>query len=107
MSQETQQSIKDTADQYGAANLIVILGGIDLELIDIMAETLVSGDPSYAGPLADAALKLEVWHILEPAVKEIIPADIYQEQIGAMEFTVDIEELFKIMKKWREKRNQQ
>lgn len=103
MSQETQQAIKNIANQYGTENLIVILGGIDLELIDIMAETLVSGDPSYAGPLADTVLKLEVWHILEPEIKEIVPTDIYQEQIGAMEFTVDIEELSKIMKKWRAK----
>lgn len=82
----------------------MILGGIDLELADIIAETLVSGDPSFAGPLADIGLKLEIWHILEPEIKQSVPDEIYQEQIGVMELTVDTEELSRIMRKWREVR---
>ncbi len=104
MSQETQTTIKNLAAEHGSENLLVILGGIDLELVDIMAETLVSGDPSFAGPLADVALNLEVYHILEPEMKALLPPEIYQIQIGAMEYTVDIAELSAIMKKWRQSR---
>ncbi len=103
LGQETQQTIKDLAEKYGSKNIIVVLGGIDLESTDISVQTLVSGDPSYFGPLANVSLNLTVCHILEPEIKNLIPAEVYAKQIGDMELTMDTEKLSKIMEQWREK----
>lgn len=103
LGQETQQTVKDLVEKYGSKNIVVVLGGIDLESTDISIQTMVSGDPSYLGPLANIGLNLIVYHILEPEIKNLIPAEVYAEQIGDMELTMDIEELSKIMKQWRER----
>ncbi|HBD09965.1 MAG TPA: hypothetical protein DCZ69_17075, partial [Syntrophobacteraceae bacterium] len=40
-------------------------------------------------------LRLPVFHILEPEMKQAIPADVYEQQAGFMELIVDTEELGK------------
>ncbi len=40
-------------------------------------------------------MRLPVFHILEPDVKQAIPADVYEKQAGFMEMIVDTEELGK------------
>ena len=55
----------------------------------MIALTLMHGDPSYAGPLAGVPLGLPVYHILEEQVKESIPPDVYEREVGPMEFVLD------------------
>ena len=89
MDVQSQEAIRRLADQHGAPKLLVLLGAPDPESAEIAAETVVLGDPSYAGPLAGAQLGLAVYHILEPAIREQIPATAWDEQIGVMADVLD------------------
>ena len=46
------------ADQYGPENLAVVLGNGEANGVEVFAETVTQGDPSYAGPLAGVARTL-------------------------------------------------
>jgi glycine reductase len=98
MDADNQQKIKDLAEAETSHDLIVVLGASDLEGSLISAETVTSGDPSFVGPLAGVSLGLPVYHILEPEMKEVIPADIYEEEVGIWLLTVDTEALGKEFK---------
>ena len=100
---ENQAAIKRLAEENGADNLVVVLGATDIEGAEITAETVTLGDPSFAGPLGGVSLGLPVYHILEPEVKEAIPADVYEEQAGFMEMVADIEAIGRKFKEIREK----
>jgi len=86
---ENQAIIKKLVDENGADNMVVVLGATDLQGVEITAATLTSGDPSFTGPLAGASLRLSVYHILEPEVKNAIPQDVYAEHAGFIEMVVD------------------
>jgi betaine reductase len=51
------------------------------------------GDPAYVGPLAGVQLGLPVVHILEEDVKEQVDAGVYDEQVGLLEMTLDVEQV--------------
>ncbi|HCF71814.1 MAG TPA: glycine/sarcosine/betaine reductase complex selenoprotein A, partial [Syntrophomonas sp.] len=53
------------------------------------AETVSAGDPTYAGPLANVALGLRVYHIFE--LKDLIDPNVYEDQLGMMEMVMDVE----------------
>jgi glycine reductase len=95
MDADNQRKIKDLAETETTHDLIVVLGASDLEGALISAETVTSGDPSFAGPLAGVSLGLPVYHILEPEMKEVIPADVYEEEVGIWLLSVDTEALGK------------
>jgi glycine/sarcosine/betaine reductase complex component A len=106
MEPDNQKKIKEIAEGNGdraADKVIVVLGASDLEGALISAETVTSGDPSFAGPLAGVSLRLPVYHILEPEMKEVIPADIYEEEVGIWLLSIDTESLGKEFKAIREK----
>ena len=84
MDLESQRAIKQLADEDGRDNVVVILGSPDPESAEIAAETVVIGDPTYAGPLAEAQLGLAVYHILEDEIRRLIPEDVFEEQVGVM-----------------------
>ncbi len=93
MDPENQDRIKGLVDTHGADDLVVVLGAADLESLEVAAETLTLGDPAYVGPLAGVQLGLPVVHILEEDVKEQVEADVYDEQVGLLEMTLDIEQV--------------
>jgi len=101
MDSENQSLMMKFAEEHGKENLVVVLGAADLEGVEISAETLTTGDPSLAGPLAGVQLGLKVYHILEPEIKEFIPEDLYQEKLGIFELTTDIEKLGNALSKIR------
>lgn len=103
MDQVVQEKLKQAAEKYGKENVIVILGSPDEDSADIFAETVTVGDPTYAGPLAGVALGLSVYHILEDEIKGEIPEDIYQDQIGLMELSLDKDSICNAIKQAREK----
>jgi glycine reductase len=90
MDPENQDRIKGLVDTHGADDLVVVLGAADLESLEVAAETVTLGDPAYVGPLAGVQLGLPVIHILEEDVKEQVEADVYDEQVGLLEMTLDI-----------------
>ena len=102
MDAENQSLMMRLAQEHGREKLVVVLGAADVEGVEISAETLTTGDPSFAGPLAGVQLGLKVYHILEPVFKDIIPEDVYQEKLGIFELTTDSEQLGKSLSKIRE-----
>lgn len=93
MDLENQKRVKDASDKYGAENLVVLLGAAEAEAAGLAAETVTLGDPTFAGPLAGVALGLAVYHVVEPEVKELFDATVYDEQIGMMEMVLDVDEI--------------
>lgn len=102
MDPDNQLKIKNLAEKDAEKKLIVVLGASDLEGALISAETVTLGDPSYSGPLAGVSLRLPVYHILEPEMKEVIPEDVYEAEVGIWMLTIDTEELGKGFKDIRE-----
>ena len=93
MDPENQDRIKGLVDAHGAGDLVVVLGAADLESLEVAAETVTMGDPAYVGPLAGVQLGLPVVHILEEDVKEQVDAGIYDEQVGLLEMTLDVDQV--------------
>ena len=91
MDPENQDRIKGLVDEHGADDLVVVLGAADLESLEVAAETVTLGDPAYVGPLAGVPLGLPVVHILEEDVKEQADAAVYDEQVGLLEMTLDVD----------------
>ena len=100
MDPENQDRIKGLVDQHGADDLVVVLGAADLESLEVAAETVTLGDPAYVGPLAGVQLGLPVVHILEEDVKEQSDAGVYDEQVGLLEMTLDVEQVRAAAKKF-------
>ena len=84
MDLQSQEAIKNLAERHGKDKLLILLGAPDAESAEIAAETVVLGDPSYAGPLAGAQLGLLVHHVLDPEVRQEVPPDVWDAQIGVM-----------------------
>jgi glycine/sarcosine/betaine reductase complex component A len=102
MDLESQKRIKDLTEQYGAENMLVVLGSSESESAGLSAETVSAGDPTYAGPLAGVSLGLRAYHICEAEIKDEIPSDLYEEQVGMMEMVMDIDSIAAEMKSIRE-----
>lgn len=98
MDLEVQGSLIKAVEEHGKENVVVLLGSPDADSADIYAETVTLGDPTYAGPLAGVSLGLEVFHILEDEVKALIPEEIYTEQVGLMELSLDKDAICEAMK---------
>jgi len=82
--------------------MVVLLGTPTAGSTMMVALTLTQGDPSYAGPLAGVPLGLPVYHVLEEQVKAAIPADVYEREIGPMEFVLDASAIVSAMGRARE-----
>ena len=102
MDLNSQEQIKRLADEHGAEQLLVILGAPDPESAEIAAETVVLGDPTYAGALAEAQLGLSVYHVLEDEVRDAISDEVWEEQIGVMADVLEGEEIATAVKGMRE-----
>lgn len=89
MDLRTQEAILQAVERYGKDNLVVLLGAPDPDSATIAAETVVTGDPTYAGPLAETQLGLLVFHILEDQVREAIDPTVYEAQVGVMDTVLD------------------
>jgi len=100
MDPENQDRIKGLVDTHGADDLVVVLGAADLESLEVAAETVTLGDPAYVGPLAGVPLGLPVVHILEQDVKEQVDAGVYDEQVGLLEMTLDVEQVREAARKF-------
>jgi betaine reductase len=103
MNFENQGVIKRLADQYGPENLTVVLGNGEANGVEVFAETVTQGDPSYAGPLAGVALKIPVYHVLEEDVMAQIPTKLREEKLQLSALVIDIEPMHQVLQTAREK----
>ena len=102
MDLENQRRVKEFTEQYGAENIVVLLGAAEGEASGLAAETVTLGDPTFAGPLAGVQLGLAVYHVCEPEVKEEIDPAVYDEQISMMEMVLDVDDICNEMNAIRE-----
>jgi len=102
MDLENQKRVKDITEQYGAENVVVILGAAEAEASGLAAETVTAGDPTFAGPLTGVSLGLKVYHICEEEVKSEVDPEIYEEQVSMMEMVLDVDEIAEEMSSIRE-----
>ena len=91
MDLENQKRVKEFAEQFGAENIVVLLGAAEAEASGLAAETVTAGDPTYAGPLTGVSLGLTVYHICEPEIKAEVDPGVYEDQISMMEMVLDID----------------
>ncbi len=84
MDLDSQEQILKLSELHGPSQLTVIIGAPDPEAAEITAETVVRGDPSYAGALAGAQLGLDVYHVLDESISSDVPSDVWEAQIGVM-----------------------
>lgn len=89
MDLENQARIKDLAEKYGKDDLIVVLGGAEAEASGLAAETVSTGDPTFAGPLSGVPLGLKAYHMFE--LKNEVDSAVYEEQISMMEMVLDMD----------------
>jgi glycine reductase len=100
----SQEAISRLAKTHGTADLVVLLGAPDPEAAEIAAETVVVGDPAYAGALAEAQLGLDVYHVLDDEIRKAVPDDVWEDQIGVMADILDAEALVSAVASMREQK---
>ena len=93
MDLEDQGRIKRVLHQYGTENVVAILGANSAEAVELPAMTLMSGDPSYAGPLANVALGIPSFHILEPEIVAQIDPDVFERELALSAMVTNVDEL--------------
>lgn len=101
MDPENQDRIKEIADRHGAENLVVVLGAVDPEALEVAAETVTAGDPSYVGPLAGVQLGLPVVHIMDEDIKAQVDPGVYRHHVGLIEMALEAEEIRQAMQRFR------
>ncbi len=106
MDLSTQETIKRLVDQHGVDALLVLLGAPDAESAGIAAETVVLGDPSWAGPLAGVQLGLPVYHILEEELRTAVPEDVWEEQVGLMADVLEVDAITEAVREFRAQASQ-
>ena len=93
MDLESQEKILRLSQAHDPKDLVVLIGAPDPEAAEITAETVVSGDPAFAGALAGTQLGLAVYHVLDDDVKAEVPDDVWDDQIGVMADVLEAEAL--------------
>lgn len=99
MDLENQARIKELTEEYGNDNLILVLGGAEAEASGLAAETVSTGDPTFAGPLSGVSLGLKAYHVFE--LKEQIDPAVYDEQVSMMEMVLNVDEIVDEVKAYR------
>ena len=99
----TQETILRLVNQHGAERLLVLLGAPDAESAEISAETVILGDPTFAGPLAETQLGLDVYHVLEDEIRSEVPDDVWEDQIGVMADVLEADALTQAVSSMRSK----
>ena len=90
MDLENQKRVLNISEEFGAENVVVLLGASEAEASGLAAETVTNGDPTWAGPLAGVQLGLTVYHVCEDEIKAEVDPAVYDEQVGMMEMVMDV-----------------
>lgn len=80
----------------------MILGSPDPDSTEIYAETVTTGDPTYAGALTALGLNLPVFHVVEPEVRDSVDPGTYEEHVGLMQEVLESEAIIKAVRRVRE-----
>ena len=99
MDLENQARIKGLAEKYGTEDFIIVLGGAEAEASGLAAETVSTGDPTFAGPLSGVSLGLKAYHVFE--LKDQVDTEVYEEQISMMEMVLNVDAIIDEVKNYR------
>ena len=89
MDLEIQKAIREAVEEHCQSEIVVFLGATQPESVAVSAQTVTTGDPSYAGPLAGVSLGLPVFHILEETVKNQVAADTWHKNVSIVAMIAD------------------
>ena len=101
MDPENQALIKRIVEERGADGIVVMLGAVDADAVQVAAETVRDGDPAWVGPLAGVQLGLPVVHVFEDEVKAQADPAVYEAEIGFFAMTLDVAEVTQAMRRAR------
>lgn len=101
MDLEDQGRIKELAEAYGKEGIVVLLGAPTTESSQVQFETVTTGDPSYAGPLAGVELGLDAYHVFEPRMKAAIRPDQYADLIETLEMGLESDDIVSALAEMR------
>ena len=101
MDLEEQGRIQRLVESGDQDRMVAMLGTPNPASTSMVAMTLRDGDPSYAGPLAGIPLGLPVYHILEEQVKEAINPQVYEQEVGPMEYVLNGEGIAQALERVR------
>ena len=73
----------------------MVWGITNEQFLEVGSRTVMEGDPSWAGPLAGVALRLKVFHALEPEIRNHIPPAVFEEELMLLELAVGDEKIGK------------
>jgi betaine reductase len=93
MDLEGQGRIKQVIEQAGTNDVIAVLGANSPTAVEMTALTLLSGDPSYAGPLTGVALGIPSYHVLEPEIAEQFDRALYERELALPALAMDVPEV--------------
>ncbi len=82
--------------------MVVVLGTPTPDSTKLYAQTVIEGDPSWAGALAGVAMHIPTFHVLEDEIKGQVDPKVYEEVIGASEFALDKEPIVQAVREVRE-----
>ncbi len=98
MDLENQNRVKKAVEDFGAENVIIVIGAAEGEAAGLAAETVMNGDPTFSGSLTGVQLGLKCYHVCEEEFKNEVDSAIYDEQIGMMEMVLDVDGIVSEMK---------
>jgi len=97
----TQSQILEISGR-SAEKPLVLLGSPDPESAELSALSVVSGDPTFSGPLAGVPLGLPVYHVLENDIASQADPDVYDAQVGVMKLALDYDGILATMQRIRD-----
>lgn len=102
MDLEGQGRIRQVVEGAGTEDVIAVLGANSPTAVEMTALTLLSGDPSYAGPLTGIALGIPSYHVLEPELAEQFDPALYERELALPALAMDVAEVVAPLKNIRE-----
>lgn len=102
MDLESQGRIRQVVEQAGAKDIVAVLGATSPTALEMMATTLKTGDPSWAGSLAGVALGIPSFHILEEEITRQIPPEVYERELALSALATDVDSLAAPLRALRE-----
>jgi glycine/sarcosine/betaine reductase complex component A len=102
MDLESQGRIKQVVEQVGTDGVVAVLGANSAAAVEMTATTLMSGDPSWAGPLAGIALNIPSFHVLEESVTSALPQPVYDRELALSALATDVDEVTAPLRALRE-----
>jgi len=101
MDLEGQGRIKQVVTEAGTDNVVAVLGANSSTAVELTALTLLSGDPSWAGPLAGVELGIPSYHILEPEIARQVEPSVYERELALPAMVIDVADVTKPLRTLR------